>query len=269
MGKFKYFFAIQTLLPDDWKSNADFARNLEAAAKLGLDGMELNAREPEKLDPAALKSYLAGFGLVMSNFASGFTAKSSNLSLATEDEARRKESLRRTAAFLAFAREMGCGVIAGFLKGAMGDNKPANLERLKESIAELASTAERLKTPFIVEAINRFESPLGHSLEEVWALIKDCRGEYVQMLPDTYHMNIEEVDMLKAIDRFGPRFKSFHVSENNRFFPGLGAIRFGEVVAQLDRIGYRGKVTIEGNIRQSFIDDLSESVKYLAPILRS
>jgi len=269
MSKYKYFFAIQTLLPDDWQTSAEFARNLETAGKLGLDGVELNAREPEKLDPAVLKKYLGGFGLVMSNFASGFTARTSNLSLATEDEARRKESVWRTTAFLAFAKEMGCGVIAGFLKGAMGDNKPANVERLKASIAEIAPTAEKLKTPFIVEAINRFESPLGHSLEAVWELIRGCKNPYVEMLPDTYHMHIEETDMLKAMDRFSASFTSFHLSENNRFFPGFGAVRFGEVVAQLERSGYTGKVIIEGNIKKNFIEDLRASVAYLEPILRS
>jgi sugar phosphate isomerase/epimerase len=128
--------------------------------------------------------------------------------------------------------------------------------------------AEKLKTPLIIEAINRFESPFGHSLADVWDLIEGCRNPWFEILPDTYHMNIEEVDLLKAIDRFSAAFTSFHVSDNNRFFPGLGAIRFGEVIAQLDRIGYQGKVTIEGNIRTDFIADLIESVNYLQPLLR-
>src|SRR5512147_2043891 len=110
MGRYRYFLAIQTRMPDDYLTDAEFRRNLETLQRLGFDGVELNIRDPETVEPAQLKAYLAEFGLVLSMFASGLTAKTDQLSLATSDAVRRRESAARTARFLEFAHEFGAGV---------------------------------------------------------------------------------------------------------------------------------------------------------------
>jgi len=267
MGKYDRYLAIQTLLPDDYRNDRQFAVNMKTLEELGFDGVELNIRDPEAVKPADLKAYLGDFGLTLSMFATGFTAKTANLSLATEDEVRRKESVARAKRFLAFAAEFGAGIVAGFLKGAMPENKPANLDRLKASVAELAPEAERLKTPFLVEAINRFESPLGRSLDEAWDVIEGAKNPYVHILPDTWHMILEESNMEAAMIRHNGHYISVHLSENNRFFPGFGFLDFKRIIGVLDALGYRGKLAIEGNVKVSFADDVRKSMDYLRPLL--
>src|SRR5512142_942241 len=111
MSRYRYFLAIQTRMPDDYANDAAFRDDLETLRRLGFDGVELNIRDPQTVDPARLRTYLAEFGLVLSMFASGFTAKTFQLSLATRDAARRKESIARTAGFLEWAHAFGAGVI--------------------------------------------------------------------------------------------------------------------------------------------------------------
>jgi D-psicose/D-tagatose/L-ribulose 3-epimerase len=271
VSSFRHYLAIQTRLPDDWKANSECGRTMEVLKRLGFDGVELNIRDPESVDPAGLKSWLDGFGLELSMFASGLTAKTFGLSLASENEELRRESIRRSGNFLAFAAEAGSrgrtGVIAGFLKGTAGETTERHKEILKDSIRRIAPLAEASGTPFIVEAINRFESPLGHSLDEAWDLASAGSSSFVQILPDTFHMNIEEVDMEAAFRKHGVHYASVHLSDNNRFFPGLGAIDFPKVIDQLDRMGYEGKFAIEGNIRRDFIEDVQHSAAYLKPFL--
>ena len=199
MGHYRYFLAIQTRLPEDYLKDAEFRRNLETLRRLGFDGVELNIQDPERVEPARLKAFLAEFGLVLSMFASGLTAKTFQLSLAASDEARRRETIRRTARFLEFAHEFGAGVIAGFLKGAPQENGPGARERLAASVLELAPVADRLKTPLLIEAVNRYESPVGHSLADTWDIARRAGSPFVQILPDTFHMNIEEANMRQAI----------------------------------------------------------------------
>ena len=201
MGHYRYFLAIQTRLPEDYLKDAEFRRNLETLRRLGFDGVELNIQDPERVEPARLKAFLAEFGLVLSMFASGLTAKTFQLSLAASDEARRRETIGRTARFLEFAHEFGAGVIAGFLKGAPQENGPGARERLAASVLELAPVADRLKTPLLIEAVNRYESPVGHSLADTWDIARRAGSPFVQILPDTFHMNIEEVNMRQAIAR--------------------------------------------------------------------
>ena len=147
MGHYRYFLAIQTRLPEDYLADAEFRRNLETLRRLGFDGVELNISDPDTVEPRRLKAYLAEFGLVLSMFASGLTAKTFNLSLATSDEARRKEAIGRTARFLEFAHEFGAGVIAGYLKGAPQDNGPGARERLAAAALEAGADRRPAQDP--------------------------------------------------------------------------------------------------------------------------
>ncbi len=267
MGRYRYFLAIQTRLPEDYLGDAEFRRNLETLQRLGFDGVELNIRDPERVEPARLKSYLAEFGLVLSMFASGLTAKTYQLSLATADDARRREAIRRSAAFLEFAGEFGAGVIAGFLKGAPQEAGPGARERLAASVQELAPVADRLKVPLLIEAVNRYESPVGHSLADTWDIAKRAGSPFVQILPDTFHMNIEEVNMKQALMEHRDCFTSLHLSDNTRHFPGFGALDFAGMIAILDGLGYQGKLAIEGNVKTSFAADVQLAMQHLAPLL--
>ena len=267
MGRYRYFLAIQTRLPEDYLEDAEFRRNLETLQRLGFDGVELNIRDPETVDPSRLKAYLAEFGLVLSMFASGLAAKTFQLSLATADEARRNETIRRSARFLAFAHEFGAGVIAGYLKGSPQDAGPAARERLAASVMELAPVADRLQTPLLIEAVNRYESPVGHSLADTWDIARRAGSPFVQILPDTFHMNIEEVNLEQAVSAHRACFTSFHLSDNTRHFPGFGALDFARVIAILDGIGYQGKLAIEGNVQRTFAADVEVAMQCLGPLL--
>ena len=267
MGHYRYFLAIQTRLPEDYLADAEFRRNLETLRRLGFDGVELNISDPDTVEPRRLKAYLAEFGLVLSMFASGLTAKTFNLSLATSDEARRKEAIGRTIRFLEFAHEFGAGVIAGYLKGAPQDSGPGARERLAASVVELAPIADRLKTPLLIEAVNRYESPVGHSLADTWDIARRAGSPFVWILPDTFHMNIEESNMRQAISAHQACFGSLHLSDNNRHFPGFGALDFGAIIGMLDEVGYQGKLAIEGNVRTSFIADVDVAMQCLGPHL--
>ncbi|MDR1708231.1 MAG: sugar phosphate isomerase/epimerase [Candidatus Accumulibacter sp.] len=267
MSRYRYFLAIQTVLPDDYRNDADFIAKLRTLQELGFDGVGLNMKNPDAVRPDDLKQFLGDFGLTLSAFATGLTTKTENLSLSTAIEARRKTSVRRARDFLAFAAEFGAATVAGYLKGAAGENAPENLECLKASIAEIAPEAERLNASFVVEAINRFESPLGHSLDETWDIIREAKNPCLHLLPDTWHMNIEEANMEAAIVRHRGRFISLDLSDNNRLLPGLGALDFKKIIGILDAIGYQGKLSLEGNLKTSFTADVTRSMAHLAPLL--
>jgi len=80
-------------------------------------------------------------------------------------------------------------------------------------------------------------------------------------------MNIEEANLEQALTAHRDCFSSFHLSDNTRHFPGLGAIDFSRVLEMLERIGYQGKLAIEGNVRRSFVEDAELSMQLLAPLL--
>lgn len=264
-----FYLAIQTLLPPDYATNAEFAEDLSLLSTWGFDGLELNIEDPSEVDANALKRFLSGFNLEMSMFASGKTAKAMGLSLASTDQYLRELSVEKCKVFLEFAAEFGAGMIAGYLKGKMPESTEAHRESLKRSIAEIAPYAERYQTPFLVEAINRFESPIGNTLDDTFELIRDSKNEFVWILPDTWHMHIEEKNADASLIRHNGHYGSFHLSDSNRYFPGYGSLDFKHTIGVLAALGYSGKLAIEGNVAGDFRASVNYSMSFLEPILVS
>ena len=71
----------------------------------------------------------------------------------------------------------------------------------------------------------------------------------LQILPDTYHMNIEEVNTAAELCKYISYFDSIHFSDNNRFLPGYGAIDFKEIVTALIAANFSGYIGLEGNFK--------------------
>ncbi len=265
--RYRYFLSIQTTLPETFPDDSRFEAHLGLLDQLGFDGVELNIRDPESVRPDVLSAALRRSNLSFSMLATGLSASVFGMSLASTDNDMRRESVKRTNRWFPTARELGGGIIVGLLKGRAGETSRDHLEQLRRSVAELAETAEKTKVPLLVEAVNRFESPLGHTLAEISRILPASGNPYVHILPDTWHMNIEESNMEAALVRYRDHYCSIHLSDNNRFLPGMGCLDFKRIIGVLDALNYNGKLAIEGNFAGSFEDDVASTMRYLGPIL--
>jgi D-psicose/D-tagatose/L-ribulose 3-epimerase len=62
---------------------------------------------------------------------------------------------------------------------------------------------------------------------------------------DTYHMNIEEDDLVAPVRDVGERLGYVHIGENHRGYLGSGHIDFAAFFGALVDIDYRGPLTFE------------------------
>jgi len=264
--QYRFPLHLQTLLPEDYRS-ADFRRILRLLRRLGFSGVELNIVRPELVDPGELHAFLASYDLRMTMFASGATAKAEGLSLSAADETVRQRSVQRCRGFVDFAAAMGAGVIVGFLKGRPDPDPAAARERLRDSLRQIEPHVRARSVPLLVEATNRNESAAAHTLADTAELIAGFDNPFLRILPDTYHMAIEERAIGAALVQQRGLYDVVHISDANRLYPGLGTLDFAAILEVLDRDGYRGALTIEGNLRASFEEDLEASMAVLAPLL--
>ncbi len=267
--RFAYRLGVQTVLPDAFRQDREFRERLDALKRLGFWGVELNMTDPAAVEPAALAGLLAEHGLAFSMLASGRTAKQFGLSLSSEDNEVRRRSAAKIVEMIEFVSGTGAGVILGTIKGPPGGSRSRAAELFRLSLSEIAPHAARRNVKVLVEATNRYESAVANTLDEAWELAEPFFGSGIEILPDTFHMNIEETGMAEAVTRHIGRFPSFHLSENNRYFPGAGALEFERIVGALKRLGYRGRFAVEGNHRLSFIEDMELAVERLQPLLAS
>jgi sugar phosphate isomerase/epimerase len=263
----RYPLAIQTVLPENYRDNAEFRQHMRALQELSFTGVELNMAHPDRFNCDDVVSFLQDFNLKLTMFASGLTAKTYGLSLSSDDPAIRQQAIDKCREIIEFVAGTGTGIIFGFFKGGPVPDIQEARARFRDSISQLAPQAQEKQVKLLVEATNRYESSVANSLEDTVDLIRDLQNPYLRVLPDTFHMNIEEASQFTALTKYADYYDSLHISDNNRYFPGFGAIKFEEALEFLKARGYTGSLAIEGNIEANFIDDVRHSMEYLSPLL--
>lgn len=253
-------------MPNNYHSN-DFISLLKQLEKYKFCGVELNIVNPEEINPQNLKTFLNDFGLKLTMYATGADAKSKGLSLSSVDEDIRLASVKACVEYIDFASELGSGIILGFIKGGVTDNKEKSREQFLKSIIDIEPHANAKETEVLLEATNHYESDIANSLKQAYDFISFSNKSFLKILPDTYHMNIEEANIFGALSKYKNYFKSIHISDNNRFFPSYGAIDFKNLIDFLYHSGYNGGLAIEGNDHGNIKIDIEMMMNSLAPIL--
>ncbi len=267
MSTYRYPIAVQIVLPEQYQEQEDFAMLLKKLKGQGFTGLELNMRNPADVSIDELSSFLDQFGLHMTMFASGLTAKTHGLSLSHEQHEQRERAVSLLLDMIDKLADRNIGIIVGFLKGPVSSDPVGARDRNKESLAKVAPAAEDADVQVLLEATNRYESSVANSLQDAADIIDHVGSEALKMLPDTFHMNIEERNMFDALSTYRGYYSSIHLSDNNRFLPGHGALDFEKIIRYLDETSYQGGLALEGNTLVSLEDDLVKAMGYLAPMI--
>ena len=259
---YKFPINVQLTLPSI--GDPEFSSTLSVLQEVGANGVELNIVDYQNVNPDQLKSYLADFDLELTKYATGAAANNAGLSLSNLDEQGRREAVEETKAYIDYAANFGIGIILGFIKGGKSDNPEAAKEAFKKSVSEFERYAKEKEIPVLVEATNRYETSIANSLSDAVAFIEEFDNPYLHILPDTFHMNIEEVNMYGSMVKYQKYYQSLHISDNNRYFPSFGSIDFHSVMNYLIDIEYEGTLAMEGNVFNSLQEDLRQSYQYLS-----
>lgn len=259
---------MQMVLPDNFRHNQAFGKALKLLQQSGFTGVELNIANLESADMDAIQRFLGEYDLEMTMFASGLAAKLHGLSLSSEDATIRSRSVDASLRFIDFVQGHDVGVIIGFLKGGPTRDGARARNDFLTSMEQISVYAQMNQVHVLIEATNRNETSVANTLTEAARIVDLLDTPYLHILPDTFHMNIEEADMDAALVAHQDKFVSVHISDNNRYYPGLGAIAFNRIFQTLETIGFSGPVAIEGNLRNSFSEDLRDSMAYLSTVLK-
>jgi sugar phosphate isomerase/epimerase len=117
-------------------------------------------------------------------------------------------------------------------------------KRAVEGIKRVADVGRKCKVTIGLEPLNRFETGFLNRGEQALELARQV-GDDVGVTLDTFHLNIEEVNMTATIKQAGKKLVDFHVADNNRRPPGQGSINWKAVIATLKEMNYTGTITSE------------------------
>lgn len=145
--------------------------------------------------------------------------------------------------------KMGGKLLSGVSYAGWGiptdNNKEERFLHSVNSMKRLAKIAQSYDIVYGIEAVNRFEGILINTAAEARLYVETVGAPNVGILLDTYHMNIEESDIVNAIKTAGDLLVGFHIGENNRTCPGRGHLNWTKIFGALKEIGYKGRIVAE------------------------
>lgn len=140
-------------------------------------------------------------------------------------------------------------------------------EILLEELAKLAPVAEEVGKPILLEPLNRYESHFLRSLGQAAEICRAVGSPGIKMMADTFHMNIEDADLGKAIEEVADCLAYVHLADSNRYQPGVGHFDFYSVFAALKHMGYDGYLTLECKVLGADRGAaLAESARYIQEV---
>ena len=96
-----------------------------------------------------------------------------------------------------------------------------------------------------LEVVNRYETNIMNTGQEGLEFLDQMNRENAFLHLDTYHMNIEEDGMEKAVLAAGNRLGYVHIGESHRGYLGTGNVDFKTFFNALKTINYQGPITFE------------------------
>ncbi len=233
-----------------------FLARVKAAKEAGFPAVECAVPE---VPAAEMRRHVEGLGLdfIGINTSSG-EDKGGRIGLAALPglEAAFAEGLDQS---LAYAEEAGvrhvhvlCGVIDGIARDAAETTFLRNMERG-------ISMAEKAGITLVIEGLNTRDRP-GYFLsrsEDAFAIAERFSSPHLEIMFDTYHVQIMEGDVVARLERYWPRIGHIQISGvPGRSEPDSGELNHRVVLAAIDRLGWPGYVGCEYKPRTTTAEGL-------------
>lgn len=218
---------------------------LEMIKRLGFDGVELPIFNTN-LDYAAWGRRLDSIGLGRT----AVTVRVADDNPISPDASVRARGVENTKRCLDCCAAVGATTLVGPYHSALGvfSGKGPTTDEWNwgiDSMRQVAEHAGKAHVTLGVEALNRFETYLLNTHADSAKFVREVNHPNCRMMYDTFHANIEEKSITRAIHACADVLCHVHISENDRSTPGQGNIRWCENFDALRQINYQGWLMVE------------------------
>lgn len=216
----------------------DIAPILRTVADLGFDGVEISLLGMTDDKATTLARLIRDHGLAVT--CSDGLSRAADIT--SEDADVRAAGLTHLRWAIRTVAALGGQGLAGVVYAPWGVFDPPRKARRRalsaEMLAEVDGDLRDHGVRLGIEAINRFETDLVNTAHEAVTLAMATGSDHIGVLLDSFHLNIEEKDVIAAIATAGDRLFHFHVSDNDRGVPGSGHVPWDGVREGLRAAGY-------------------------------
>ena len=267
--KLSVVIASENALPSAFVVFRGFEESIIRAATLGYDGVELALKETGEIDRRVLRSLLDKTGLTVSCISTGQVYAETGLMFTDADAQKRKEVKRIFREFIDLAAEFGRVVNIGRVRGQIGDDgQDAAENRFMEMVRELCEIAASRNVTLILEPVNRYEINFINSVEEGVALLEKINCPNLKLMPDVFHMNIEDTQIGAELSRHIRHIAYIHLADSNRLAPGWGHTDFEDIFRHLEMAKYNNWLSVEILPKPEPVAAARQAIDFLGPFIK-
>lgn len=215
---------------------------------MGYDVVEIPVEYPDLIDGLKVKHALQEHELE----AVVCGAFGPSRDLTNEDPDVHKHCFDYISKCFSLCHTWNAGFFAGPMYSSVGkarmapaEQRKTEWERAVTNLYKVCQLAQENGLMIALEPLNRFESDLINTAQDVLKLVTDINHPAARVMLDSFHMSIEEKNIEDAITDVADKLIHLQVSENYRGIPGTGLTPWQSLKRGLDKIGYTGTVSIE------------------------
>ncbi len=224
-----------------------FQESIRKAAEFGYHGVELALKTAADINPDELAGLLGKWRLEVSCISTGQVFSDSGLYFTHPDQAVREKAIDTFKGLILLAKDFGRMVSIGRARGFVSTNQSREAaERLFiDTAGKICEMAAKHGVTIVIEPVNRYEINFINNLDEGAGLVSKLGYGNTGLMPDVFHMNIEDDRIGASLRRNAPLIRYIHLADSNRLAPGQGHLDFGEVFGSLKAAGFNGWTSIE------------------------
>ena len=244
-----------------------FLDRFDAAAKAGFRQVEYQFPYEFDKEAVAQRARAAGVEVVLHNIPSGNAAKGDRgIACLPHRIEEFREGVGRAIDYAAAVRCPRLNCLAGIVPP--GSDEARYRETFVGNLRFAASELEAAGLALMIEPVNTRTVPgffLNRSAQAL-SILDEVGADNAFIQYDVFHMQIMEGDLAKSIARLLPRIGHMQIADvPDRHEPGTGEIHFPFLLAEIDRLGYKGSIGCEYNPAGDTVQGLAWAASYLKP----
>jgi sugar phosphate isomerase/epimerase len=219
----------------------------DLAHRLGYDGVELHLRSAGDASLAELRSLQARYRLGIPTLGTGMAAGEDGLTFSHPDPETRRRAIDYIGEHIRLAAGIGSAVTIGLIRGRIGQGKQRGRGwcSVLECLGACCRMAEAEGVTLLLEPVNRYEGDDLNRLDQAAAVIQEVGSPCLRILADTFHMNVEEVDIAGSLRQHAALLGHVHLVDSNREAPGHGHLDIRSILQVLEAADYDCYVCFE------------------------
>ena len=234
--------------PGVWMTGWDLTRMpavLAPLSALGYSEVVVVLRDPWTFDITGIAEVIAEAGLTpITN-----TNQLPTEDVSSDDACVRDAGIERLRTAIELSHDLGSdsltGITYGVLGKASGPLSQEAFERTAAIMGQLADEAAEVGVRLVCEVVNRYETNVMNTARRAVEFVEASGSEALGIHLDVFHMNIEEDDMVAAVELALPHLAYLEIEQNHRGELSGGHIPLEAFLDGVLAAGYRGRFGLE------------------------